>query len=219
MNRITYRARLLGSAALGLGLAMSAASPALADSVCAAGFVPADLTATCTDANGNGTVNVVIGTGSSITMTTGSTSDVVVTGDYDTINTAGYAESTTAAHGVIDATSNRALTYNGTGSTLVGQAGATGANTLSLTAPSVTLHTGTLTANGAGSTALSVTANGGAASGGINATIDGDISSTGGPAIVFNSNNAAGTQDVIATSTAGNDITAGAGTALSITTA
>jgi len=219
MNRFTTRARLLGSAALGLGLAMSAASPALADSVCATGFVPADLTASCTDANGNGTVNVVIGTGSSITMTTGSTSDVVVTGDYDTINTAGYAESTTAAHGVIDATSTRALTYNGTGSTLVGQAGATGALTLSLTAPSVTLHTGTLTANGAGSTALSVTANGGAGSGGINATIDGDINSVAGPAIVFNSNNAAGTQDVVATSTLGNDITAGAGTALSITTA
>src|SRR6476659_7250269 len=123
MSFISSRAQLLGSAALGLGLAMMGSQPARADSTCAAGFVPADLTATCTDLNGNGTVNTVIGTGSSITMTTGSTSDVVVTGDYDTINTAGYVESTTAAHGVIDATSNRALTYNGTGSTLVGQAG------------------------------------------------------------------------------------------------
>jgi outer membrane autotransporter protein len=220
MHILTPRGRLLAGAALGFGLVVLSAQPAQADSVCAAGFVPPDVSAVCTDGNGNGTYAEVIGTGSVAGISVGTPGAVVVgNGDFDTATMTGYIESTTAGKGVIQITNTRGFTYTGTGSTLVGQAGASGATTLDITAPSVTMTTGTLTALGAGSNALQVTANGGAGGGGIDVTVDGDILAADGAAIILDSTNAAGDQDVVLTSTAGNTITAGNGDAIDISTA
>ena len=57
------------------------------------------------------------------------------------------------------------------------------------------------------SRALDVTATGGAGSGGINVTVNGDILSSAGRAIVLDQNDADATGNVVLTSTAGNTIT------------
>jgi len=213
MKQCTFRSGLLSSAVLGIGLAF-AASPANADSVCAFGGTTLPGSAIgvdCTDPNGNG--HTEIGGGSSASGTLGTPPAVVIFGAAPTTGfTTGYIESTTAGKDVLDISSTVGFTYTGTGSTLVGQAGATSATTLDITAPDVTLFSGTLTALGAGSTALSVDANGGAGAGNINATIDGDISAPAGVGVVLTQSNAAGTGNIVVTSTTGNDITAGAGT-------
>src|SRR4030095_16836451 len=169
------------------------AQPAKADSVCVLTLPPPFITftATCTDPNGNGTSSVFSPIG--LSYVAGGAALINYGISPQTGTTTGYIESTTAGQGVLAINTDQAFTYTGTGSTLVSQATATGANTLAITAPSVTMFSGNLTALGAGSTALSVTANGGVGSGGINATIDGDILSAG-LGIVLNSTNAAGDQ-------------------------
>jgi outer membrane autotransporter protein len=215
MTALGTRARLLAGAALGFGLTMLAAQPAQADSVCSFGFP----TTTCTDPNGNGQIDVSTDAVASITIVDPA-AVFSANGGFTTVTTTGYIESTTAGKGVIKVVdTTTGLTYTGTGSTLVGQAGATGATILDITAPEVTLNSGNLTALGDGSTALSVTTNGGAGSGGINATTDGNINSAGGPAVVLSSTNAAGDQNVGLTLNAGNTITSGNGDAVNISTA
>jgi len=217
--QFTSRARLLSSAALGLGLTMIAASPASADSVCALGFVPPDVSAVCTDGNGNGTYTEVVGGGTTAGINTPSATALIPGfGDFDSATTTGYIESTTAGRGVIAITDTRALTYTGTGSTLVGQAGATNATILNIIAPDVTFNSGTINALGTGSTALSVTANGGAGSGGINGTIDGNVTSAG-TGIVLATTNSAGDGSVTLTSNLGTTIQATGGDAIDVTTA
>ncbi|HYC95243.1 MAG TPA: FG-GAP-like repeat-containing protein, partial [Sphingomicrobium sp.] len=132
--------------------------------------------------------------------------------------TTGYIQSATAGRGVIRITSNQAFTYNGTGSTLVSGATATGADTLFIAAHSVSMTTGKLEAHGAGSTALDVTATGGVGSGGINVAVDEDILSSAGRAIVLDQNDDAAVGNVVLTSTAGDTITSGDGNAVTILT-
>ena len=218
MKLVDFRGRLLAGAALGLGLAMLATQPAKADSVCVPGSPTQPgfgLAADCTSVNGNGHTE---GSGSVSFFFIDPTAVASWLDSPDAILTTGYIESTTAGRGVMKVDTDQALTYTGTGSTLVGQATATAATTLAITAPSVTMTTGNLTALGAGSTALSVTADGGAGSGGIDVTVDGDILSAAGPAIVLDQTNAAATGDVLLTSTTGNSITSGAGNAIDIST-
>ena len=140
------------------------------------------------------------------------------TGNGDEGLTTGYIQSDTAGRGVIRITTNQAFTYTGTGSTLVSLANATDADTLFIAGRSVTMTTGTSDGARRGSTALDVTANGGAGSGGINVTVDGDILSAAGRGIILDQNNDAATGNVVLTSTAGNTITSGAGNAVTILT-
>ena len=177
MKQMTNRARLLGGAALGLGLTIIAASPAQADSACLIGVIDVDTVgADCTSVNGNGH-SEANHTGVFVLATPGPSSLLAYSGDLTSALTTGYIETTTAGRGVLDFTTTQAFTYVGTGSTLFGDAAATGATMLNITGPSVTLNSGNIIAAGAGSTALAVTANGGAGSGGINVTVDGIIQS------------------------------------------
>ena len=143
---------------------------------------------------------------------------VTYTGSGDTALVTGYIQSATDGRGVIRITSNQGFTYNGTDSELVSGSTATNADTLFIAANSVTMTTGMLTALGAGSTALDVTATGGTGSGGINVTVDGDILSSAGNGIVLEQNDDAATGNVILTSTIGNTITSGNGDAVTILT-
>ena len=137
------------------------------------------------------------------------------TGNGDAALTTGYFQSDTSGRGVIRITTNRDFTYTGTGSTLVGLAAATTATILRIDAPDVTMTSGTLTALGTGSTALIVKATGGAGSGAIDVTVDGDVSSAK-RAILIEQTNTATNGHISLTSTAGNSITAGAGNAVTI---
>jgi len=220
MTLSVSRGRLLAGAALGLGLATLGATPALADSVCPIGFAPPDISAVCTATNGNGTYTELLGAGSLASIGAPSATALITGGgDFDTATTSGYIESTTAGRGVLAITDSRALTYTGTGSTLVTQAGATGSTVLDVTAPSVTLNTGTLTAVGTGSDALHVTLNGGAGSGGGTITVDGNITTADGDAVVVNSTNAAADQALTLHSNVGATISATGGDAVNLTTA
>ncbi len=212
------RIRLLGSAAIGLGLTMAGALPARADSICSPVLTAPNINrANCTSPNGDGRSEGIFNSGA--TLTIGSVAAVVdYSGDYSSGLTTGYIESTTLGRGVIRFTSTRPFTYVGTGSTLFGSSAATGASILDITAPSVTLNSGTLTALGSGSTALAVTANGGAGSGGIDATIDGNVRSAAGTAILLSSTDAAATGNVVLRSNAGSTISSGAGDAVRIRT-
>ena len=141
---------------------------------------PVGRAAESTSPNGNGHSEVVADSGSITLSFVDPAAVLTYTGNGDEGLTTGYIQSDTAGRGVIRITTNQAFTYTGTGSTLVSLANATDADTLFIAGRSVTMTTGTLTALGTGSTALDVTANGGAGSGGINVTVDGDILSAAG---------------------------------------
>ena len=120
---------------------MAAAQPAKADSVCVPGVADPgfSLAVDCTDPNGNGFTEA--STTSSVTFTFVDPAAVASwSGNPEDILTTGYIESTTAGRSVMGITSGVAVTYVGTSSGLVGQATATGAPTLTITAPSVTLN-------------------------------------------------------------------------------
>ncbi|HSJ42167.1 MAG TPA: hypothetical protein VK955_14100, partial [Xanthobacteraceae bacterium] len=207
MTVLVTKRRLLSGAAVGFVMALSAPQAAYADSVCSFGVNPPGGFGTdCTDPNGNGHSDYFFTGGASEQI--GATNAVLFyqQGGTSAVTT-GYIESTTAGRGVLAFDVTNPFTYTGTGSTLVGQAGATNATILNIIAPNITINTGTITSLGAGSTALSLTANGGAGAGGINVTMDGNISSAG-PGIVLTSTNAAANQAISLTQNAGTTLTA-----------
>ena len=84
------RIRLLGSAAIGLGLTMAGALPARADSICSPVLTAPNINrANCTSPNGDGRSEGIFNSGA--TLTIGSAAAVVdYSGDYSSGLTTGY---------------------------------------------------------------------------------------------------------------------------------
>ena len=195
MKILATRARLLGSAALGLGLAMAAAQPAQAACTITTTVIFGDTISCATNTTTTDTVYPANPPVDRAYVSSGGAAvfldvDPGVTVDGFGLYISGAADPLTVINdGIVRVNLGNTPTAGGSDAALAGIGGRvtySGAGSVS--------NLGT----GAG---LQLTANGGAGLGGVSATIGGNILSTTGIGIAVNSTNAAGTQAISITTT------------------